>query len=300
MCGVWCFDYGSQNMLQDTGKFRKNTHDKYYTRPAIANACVDRILSVWPDSVGDRWIEPSAGAGVFLAAAAQRGITALGLDIAPPDGSTILTADFLAWIPPPTQGQGQGQGQIKPLLFGNPPFGRQGSLAKSFIAHGSSFCDRIALILPRSFMKPSMSRAFPPAFHCCYSEELPEGSFEVNGVVYSVPCVFQLWEKRLTNRIEPLAVEAVGFSYVKSTETHHLIIRRVGVRAGAAVVAGPGAGVSAAPQSHYFIRLEDGLQFLSQTIATQLSAHEFPSNTTGPRSLSKGEINAVLSPLLVA
>lgn len=275
-------------MLQDTGKFRKNMHDKYYTRPAIANACVERILSVWPDSVRYRWIEPSAGAGVFLAAAAQRGITALGLDIAPPDGSTILTADFLTWVPQPTQG--------KILLFGNPPFGSQGSRAKSFIAHGSSFCDRMALILPRSFMKPSMSRAFPPAFHCCYSEELHEGSFEVNGVVYSVPCVFQLWEKRLTNRIEPLAVQAVGFSYVKSTETHHLIIRRVGVRAGAAVVAGP--GVSSAPQSHYFIRLQDGL--LAPTIASQLSAHEFPSNTTGPRSLSKGEINAVLSPLLAA
>ena len=45
-------------------------------------------------------------------------------------------------------------------------------------------------------------------------------------------------------------------------------------------------------QSHYFIKLPDGADVAA--IIDYICKKEFPSNTTGPRSLSKGEINAVL------
>jgi hypothetical protein len=282
--------------LQDTGKFRSNTKDQFYTKPTVAAACVARILTVWLNEVTEvtgissRWIEPSAGGGAFVTAAAAAGISDIvAMDVAP-TAAGIETADFLKWTAPTGAAS---------LVFGNPPFGRQGSLAKAFIARAASFASRIAFILPRSFQKPSMSRAFPPEFHCIWSEELSEDSFLVNGKSHAVPCVFQLWERRIgVPRELMVAAEAEGFSYVKSTESHDFVVRRVGVRAGAAMVAA--VGVSPSPQSHHFIRIADDVrEAISITeITTKISAHIFPTNTTGPRSLTKSEINGVINAIL--
>jgi hypothetical protein len=274
---------------QDTGKFRTNTNDQFYTKPEVAAACVARIISIWPDSSGARWIEPSAGKGAFLEAAAAHGISAIGLDIAPAREG-ILATDFLTWSP--------SEDEEDCLLFGNPPFGRQGSSAKAFIARGGLFARRIAFILPRSFLKPSMTRAFPLEFHCCWSEELAADSFLVNGLSYAVPCVFQMWERRpgIPRALEA-AVEPQGFLYVKGTEQYDLAIRRVGVYAGKATVAT--AGVTPSVQSHYFVRLTMPGGMSREELAAQISAHEFPSNTTGPRSLTKGEVSAVVNAILM-
>jgi hypothetical protein len=278
--------------IQDTGKFRTNLKDQYYTCPAVAAACVARILLQWPDAVGAgyHWIEPAAGEGVFLTAAAGVGVTDLiAMDIDPPaTAADIQKRDFLTWMPAATGS--------RYMLFGNPPFGRQGSVAKRFIQHGATFADRIAFILPRSFQKPSMSRAFPPDFHCVWTEELAADSFVVNGAPHSVPCVFQLWERRVgVPRPVAEAVEPVGFTYVTAAMAHDLVVRRVGVRAGAASVAA--AGVTPSPQSHYFLRLAEEVRGAISVadLAARVSAHVFPSNTTGPRSLSKSEINTVIN-----
>ena len=283
-------------MTQDTGKFRSNTKDQFYTKPTVATACVSRILTVWGNNVPDvpyQWIEPSAGSGAFVTAAAVAGVSdIIALDIAPaPSAIGIETADFLTWTPPPTT--------TNRMVFGNPPFGRQGSLAKAFIAHAATFATRIAFILPRSFQKPSMSRAFPQEFHCVWSEELSEDSFLVNGKSHSVPCVFQLWERRIgVPRAMVTAIGPEGFLYVKATESHDVVVRRVGVRAGAATAAATAAAPS--PQSHHFLRLTDEVRdAVSVTeLATKISAHTFPTNTTGPRSLTKSEINEVINVIL--
>ena len=87
----------------------------------------------------------------------------------------------------------------------------------------------------------------------------------------------------------------MGFTYVKQTDMHQLIIRRVGVYAGAGYL--PSTELRSI-QSHYFIELEPEHRARATTIASALTAHTFPSNTTGPRSLSKGEITEVLNNLL--
>jgi hypothetical protein len=279
--------------VQDTGKFRSNMKDQYYTKPAVAIDCVTRILTVWPSAAAaTKWIEPSAGSGAFLEAAAAREITdIIALDISPAtDVSGIETADFLSWDPPVG---------ADILVFGNPPFGRQGATAKAFIARAATFATRIAFILPRSFIKPSMSRAFPAEFHCMWSEELPYDSFLVNGESYAVPCVFQLWERRVgIPRALPTVIEPEGYTYVKATVMYDLVIRRVGVRAGAAMVETSGPAPS--PQSHYFLLLDDSVRdgVSVEELAAKISAHSFPTNTTGPRSLSKGEINEVVNVIL--
>ena len=258
---------------QDTGKFRKNTNDMYYTKKDVAKNCIEIIRKEIEDSETYQWIEPSAGNGVFLV----DGCIALDIE---PKNTNVIKEDFLKYVP---------NTRKKILIYGNPPFGKQSSLAKKFIKHASSFSDVIAFILPRSFVKPSMNNVFPEHFHCICSKEIDSNSFEVNETSYDVPCVFQIWLKKDTRREKELKIEPLGFNYVKNTDSYDLTIRRVGVNAGTA----KDKSVKVSAQSHYFIKLDDVSK--KEDLIVAINNHIFPSNTVGPRSLSKNEINLVLN-----
>ncbi len=273
-------------MEQDTGKFRTNTHDQYYTRASVANHCVNLILTKLSEVTTYQWIEPSAGNGAFMNCV-PNGVDVIGIDI-DPKADGIHKGDFLTWTPVT---------QKQRLFFGNPPFGRQSSLAKAFIKHAAAFADVIAFILPRSFVKPSMNRAFPLRFHCIHSEELAKGSFVVNDAVYDVPCVFQIWEKKSEDRAVATKVEEEGFAYVKHGQPFHIAFKRVGGLAGKCSLATSDVS-DFNPQFHYFLRLDEQYIPHRQTILEKVNQHTFPSNTVGPRSLSKSEANEVLNEIL--
>jgi hypothetical protein len=273
-------------MEQDTGKFRKNTKDQYYTKSSIAKQCISKLIEIYPDSTSYTWIEPSAGNGVFLKLVPSS-IKTIGLDI-DPKGHNIQKANFLEWTP--------CINETKYLVFGNPPFGRQGSTAKAFIKHSAVIGNIIAFILPRSFVKPSMSRAFPPEFHCLYQEELEKDSFEVNGDPYDVPCIFQIWEKQRIARTISIPIREEGFKYVKYDEPYDIAFKRVGGKAGTTYRSNDTCIYNR--NFHYFLKLDyKYVSFITQIIdATNM--HIFPSNTVGPRSLSKSEANEVLNTIL--
>lgn len=274
-------------MAQDTGKFRTNSKDQFYTAPAVAARCVELVLSKVSNASSYRWIEPSAGAGAFLTAFPAH-IERIGVDLEP-KAPGILEYDFLSWTPPLSP---------KPtLLIGNPPFGRQSALAKAFIFKGCHIADVIAFILPLSFVKPSMSNAFDSHFHCTHSEELGSNSFLLNGVPYDVPCVFQIWERRATPRPPTEKIVEQGFRYVKPGQPFHIAFRRVGVFAGRCYLSSADATYS--PQSHHFLVFEAPYQPHLNAIVTAINAHTFPTNTVGPRSLSKTEINGVINSILL-
>lgn len=269
-------------MEQDTGKFRKNNKDQYYTKSSVAKSCVDKICAHIQQSHTYQWIEPSAGNGAFLKILPGT-IDKIGIDLEPKSAG-IQEGNFLDWTP---------VSQKKRIFFGNPPFGRQGSLAKSFIKHASQYAHVIAFILPRSFVKPSMSRAFPLIFHCIHSEELEKNAFEVNTTEYDVPCVFQIWEKKTTDRIIAAAVKEDGFEYVKHGQPFHIAFKRAGGLAGKCYISG-----EYSPQTHYFLKLDDDYIPYIKNIIDKVNLYTFPSNTVGPRSLSKSEANEVLNQVL--
>ena len=271
-------------MAQDTGKFRTNTKDQYYTKESIAKQCIECIVSEVPNSATFQWIEPSAGNGVFLKCLSNE-IDKVGIDIDPKEAS-IVKGDFLQWSPITAKPR---------IFFGNPPFGRQGSLVKKFIQHAALYADIIAFILPRSFVKPSMSRAFPLVFHCISSETLPKDAFEVNGKSYDVPCVFQIWEKRSTPRLIVEPTEEDGFTFVKRDSAFDFACKRVGGLAGKCST---GQKEDFHPQYHYYIQVEDKYKPFLKKIVDAMNHHIFPSNTVGPRSLSKSEIAEVLNEIL--
>lgn len=281
--------------IQDTGKFRTDLGDRYYTNPAVSTLCLVCAQSVIPNPGGLHWIEPAAGAGAFVDAlkglVPEVDVTAL--DIAP-GRADIQKADFLTW-----NGGGASQNALASsaatVFFGNPPFGRQAATARRFIGRAAELgASWIAFILPLSFEKPSMQRAFPLLYHKRLSFRLNSHAFLVNGEPHDVPCVFQVWERMAQPRVVAEVVQPHNFEFVKSTAAHDIVVRRVGVYAGRTFLTG---GLHS-PQSHYFIKITVACD--KNRVVERMNQHTFPTNTTGPRSLSQGEITQVLGPNVAA
>lgn len=280
---------------QDTGKYRINTNDQFYTSEPVAKQCVQQILEATGQNHDDYlWIEPSAGTGAFLRQLPPS-ITKIGLDI-DPKCDDIIKQDYLTWQAPTMLTKKKGI-----IVFGNPPFGRQSSLAKAFIAKSCLFANIIAFILPKSFTKPSMYNAFHPCFHLVFSEELEKNAFIINGgAKYNVPCVFQIWEKKAAERPKDEKVAPIGFEYIAAagaaTTSPTFALRRVGGLAGKCYPADGSRSI----QSHYFIRLNESTvpAAYHADIIEKMNNHTFPSNTVGPRSLSKSEVNVVLNHII--
>ena len=296
----------SKYMTQDTGKFRTNLNDQFYTNDTIAKKCIQHIIELYPiGSLSEYlWIEPSAGNGSFLHQIPST-FNKIGIDIEP-KSDDIQKHDYLTWSIPLNSSV---ERQI--IVFGNPPFGRQSSFAKAFITKSCSFAKIIAFILPKSFMKPSMNNVFHRNFHLVFNIELEKNAFMLNGVKYDVPCVFQIWEKKDSERQVDEKVTPIGFQYIKldaDTDTdalslsYDIALRRVGGLAGKCYRASSGSSgaicIRRSIQSHYFIRFDESIPSYIDAIIGKINNHTFPSNTVGPRSLSKSEINIVLNKII--
>ena len=269
---------------QDTGKFRINVKDQFYTNENVAKSCIQHILTLLPFTSEYLWVEPSAGNGSFLHNIPST-FEKIGLDLEP-NAADIHKQDYLEWTPPTDKDM---------IVFGNPPFGRQASLAKSFIAKSCKFAKVVAFILPKSFTKPSMFNAFDLKFHLIKSIELEKNSFSINGAKYDVPCVFQIWQKKDIPRIVEDKVSSNGFQYVKISDKYDVAFRRVGGLAGKCY---KNDGTAFSIQSHYFLNFDDKVSPFMDIVIEKINKHTFPSNTTGPRSLSKSEINIVINSII--
>lgn len=287
----------SSSSTQDTGKFRINTKDQFYTDTNVAKKCINQIISSL-QSLGSEyepssylWVEPSAGSGSFLHNIPNT-YTKIGLDI-DPKSHDVVCHDFLQWTPP--------SDNTKPILiFGNPPFGSQSTLAKAFITRSCSFAKIIAFILPKSFVKPSMYRAFDPLFYCIHSSNIAQDAFVLvdSTTKHNVPCVFQVWVKGTNPRPVEEKTTENGFRYVKALDPYDIAFRRVGVYAGKCYMNTSDCGTEYSSQSHHFLKFDEKYEKCIAHISKKINSHKFPSNTVGPRSLSKSEINSVINAIL--
>lgn len=262
--------------MQDTGKFRTNTKDQFYTKISVAKSCISDLVEKIPNFKIYNWIEPSAGTGSFFENIPNE-CSKIGIDIEPKN-KNIKKCDYLDWEPK----------NEKYIVIGNPPFGRQSSLAKKFIKKSCQYADIIAFILPLSFVKPSMYSCFDKMFHNIYTKQLEEKSFILNDEEYDVPCVFQIWMKKDIPREKEKKVSPEGFKYVSKNEDYDFAIRRVGVNAGRCSLPKEELNV----QTHYFIKLINNVSI--ENIFSKMNNHEYKKNTTGPKSISKQEVNIVL------
>lgn len=265
---------------------KRNTIDKYYTNDKAVNYCFNLIKQYLDiDYENDMVIEPSAGNGAFINVIKQITKNNLFIDLEP-ENEEIKKQDYL------NLDTSFKLNYRKTHVIGNPPFGRQSSLAISFIKKSCEYCDSISFILPKSFKKDSLKKHFPLNFHLLLEDELPLNSFLVEGKEYNVPCVFQIWEKKSEQRVKKDKLEPINFMFVDKTEPHDISFRRVGVYAGKIETDTTDKSI----QSHYFIKFT---RKINKELFAQLNNIKFDTdNTVGPKSISKQELIEQFNQLL--
>ena len=208
-------------ILGSVSLVNENSLDQFYTNSDVVDIC---LATLDMDSYSLA-IEPSAGDGAFLK---KIKIPKIGLDLEP-KARGILEGDYIS------AGRFAGAltralslrdklGNEKILVVGNPPFGKNSSLAVKFFNYSAEYCDAIAFIVPKTFKKVSVQNRLNLQFHLAQELSLPADSFrtavakprapfqvyypgydETKDVVYveeayDVPCVWQVWERRETPR----------------------------------------------------------------------------------------------------
>ena len=259
---------------------KRKTIEKYYTSDKTVKKCIDLIRKNLPINKNDLCVEPSAGNGSFIKHIKSNFENYQFYDIEPENKEIIkknyLDFDYDTLIK---------EDYDKKHVIGNPPFGRQSSLAIKFIKKSVEYCDSISFILPKSFKKDSRKKHLPLNFHLICEYDLPENSFMFNGKSYDVPCVFQIWLKKKELRIISKKVIPNKYAFVKTYKEADISFRRVGFNAGQI----ERNIKNKSSQSHYFIKL---FIPLTNKLMKQLTALEFrcKNNTVGPKSISKQEL----------
>lgn len=259
---------------QRTG-LKRNTVEKFYTKVEVTKRLSDIYKSVIKIEKDDLIIEPSAGSGNWSSQLTDYNILSYDIE---PAGPNIIQQNFLN-----LDLTAKFNSNIH--FIGNPPFGRQATLAKKFIKKICKYekTKAIGFILPKSFKKDSFKKTFSLKYHLVYQEDLEENSFIVNNKDYSVPCVFQIWKYENYNRILPVKHKANGYHFVKKDEEPDFSLRRVGVYAGKIDKEIESKSI----QSHYFIKLDKVIDNFIEKY--NLSVKFQHNNTVGAKSISKQE-----------
>jgi hypothetical protein len=256
--------------------FLRNLLDKFYTKPEIAKQCIEKLKQNVFIDIQDIIIEPSAGNGSFIPFIEKLKGIHLFYDILP-EHPQIVSQDFLKL---------KIRCETCIHIIGNPPFGRQSSLAIKFIKKSCEMATSVSFILPRSFKKESLKRHFQSHFHCIFEWDLPKNSFLINEKEHDVPCVFQIWVKKAEMRQIVPKMEPIDFEFVKKNEAPDISFRRVGVNAGTI----SHEIENKSEQSHYFIK------FKNKNLLEKFQNLHFDfENTVGPKSISKQELIKALS-----
>ena len=266
-----------------TKGLKRNVIDKFYTKKEVAMYCINLFKEYVAPNNDDLIIEPSAGNGGFIDAIKSLKCNYEFYDLEP-EHEEIVKQDYLLYNTNNNNNNNNNNTQ-KIHIVGNPPFGRQSSLAIKFIKKSCHFCTSISFILPRSFKKDSLKKTFPLNFHLLFEIDLPENSFLVNAKEHDVPCIFQIWIKKTYNREVSAKLEPHNFIFVEKTTNPSISIRRVGVNAGTIDVNSANKSV----QSHYFIRFTN-TNSLEKNIDLLKSIVYDSNNTVGPKSIGKQEL----------
>ncbi len=165
------------------------------------------------------------------------------------------------------------------LVIGNPPFGRQSSLAIKFISKSAKYAKKIAFVLAKSFKKESMISKLDKHVFLVDVFDLPDNLFYFNQTKFDIPCSFFIFEVRNEER-EPFKVYTTNdFTFLSSKENADNSIRRVGFYAGKI------ESLDVSESSHYFVKWN------TENAKELFSKIKFIHNdTVGAKSISKNEM----------
>ena len=248
--------------------------DQFYTRPDIAVELFEWLLDephvqALLATGGASFLEPSAGTGSFLRLLPPN---TLAYDIEP-KAPGIIEADFLTTILP------RGANFI---VIGNPPFGKNASMAVRFFNHAALVAYVIAVIVPRTFQKLSIQNRLDNAFHLCAEREVGRDAFIHDGAPKDVPTVFQIWVRQPWSRPRiSLPLNHSDFEFT-TAERADFAFQRVGAKAGLVH-----RNFARSQSSNFFINpLVDGVEATMK----RLDFRKVARRTAGNPSISKAEL----------
>jgi len=183
-------------------------NDKYYTPPDLAKYIVDKTKEVIGEENITEYIEPSAGAGVFLDYLEKENVPYLAYDIEPED-NRIIKQDFLALELEYKKGR---------CVIGNPPFGWANSGIKKFYKKSIQLAEYISFILPVSQYNNN-HELFD--FELIYSENLGEVKFLNPNSSINKKCCLNIYKKPKIKRRKPSYkfndIKIIGWRKAKKT-----------------------------------------------------------------------------------
>lgn len=254
--------------------------DQFYTSRPIAKSCFEFLEKTIPLMDTDVFLEPSAGDGAFFERMPVD--RRVGVDLEPkhPD---VGQQNFITEFVPRA-------GVQRWVVVGNPPFGKNSSLAVAFFNRSAEFAEVIAFVVPLTFRKQSLQRRLQANFELVDEMPLDDEAFVFEGRPYSVPCCFQVWRRTESVREHVLLpLKHKDFEFCQAAEAD-FAIRRVGGLAGK--VLRDFRGYS--PASHYFIRSNIDAELLACRFEA-LNWDDVKWNTAGNPSIGKRELVAKYS-----
>lgn len=257
--------------------------DQFFTNEEL----VDFVLSHFNLNDYDLIIEPGAGSGAFVKKIKHPHL--LYLDIEPNFPGTIKQ-DYLTWD---TKNLREKYHHI--LTIGNPPFGKNNSLALKFLKKATEYSDTIAFVMPKSFQKLSRIRSIDKHFKILKNCDFHNEYFETpNGEKIKVPVTILIIQRLPEGllREDPVSPKtSKHFEFVSSKDDYDFSIVRVGGKAGAIV-----DHVNETNSKYnYFIKCHGDVNEVRDSFNKNFQKlNEVASRTSGPRSLSKEEIFDIL------
>lgn len=259
--------------------------DQFYTRFDVAAYLLGVVAGRF-DLDLYQLVEPSAGTGAFFRILRPG---SWGYD-REPKCRGVVEADFLE-----VDLKGRTNRQI--IMIGNPPFGKNSSLAVDFFNHGARTpnVSVIAMIFPRTFRKGSIQNRLDRKFHLIHEEDVVANAFLFQAKLRDVPTVFQIWVRRQKVRdLWPTAKEHPDLNFT-TADRAHFAMKRVGAGAGRVH-----DGLHLSRNSHYFIEdlsFHGDLELVMHMLNRELDA--VARDAVGNPSLSKAELVRLYSEHIV-
>lgn len=274
--------------------------DKFYTNRQIAKSLYEWLKTQY--NLKDYLIvEPSAGDGSFVELFKKDALDFVAFDILP-EGDDIIKADFLH-----VHVSDYNPNNKKVFVIGNPPFGKNASLALKFVNKSSIDADFIAFILPATFKKQSIIHRLSPSLSLIHIEDIEKNAFVSDGKTFHVNSVFCVFQRTVCDSVKDkslnISVQSVNETVQEnvteckvfdfcSKEEADFAIRRVGGHAGKLIEVFD----NYSPSSHYYIKSlipKEELKALLVGLYNEL--HTTASRTVSNPSLSKSEFVEIVS-----
>jgi predicted RNA methylase len=242
----------------------------------------EQVKGISPDSTV---CVPGAGIGSYIVALLEAGVKPenivavelnprygeLGEGIFKRFGVNYVFADFLEWVPD----------MRFDYVVGNPPYGKNASLAVKFLNKAPELADNVSYVLPRTFRKPSVLNRINEHLHLVDDVDVSDETF--GGTIITCRQKWRLTEEK-RERIKTYT-QHPDLSFVSKAESN-IFVGRVG--------AGPAGKVLTADydhltEQHYFLQVTDTVRDRLLSIQDTLKQLARAA-TVGTPSLSKHEL----------